>query len=193
MEVSNSVRTGRCGREESGTTYGALLGNKVVDYVVEELCDGVQSRGADCSTGIADTAERKSPVEQVVSPRSKATTSNPKDLFGEKKVSFTKTPGVAIAHCSHALMDGAEKYGPYNWRDKAVVAHIYVDAAMRHFEAWFEGQEVAEDSGVHHLGHAMACCAILLDAQETGNLVDDRPICGDPDLFDRVSKRLAKK
>jgi hypothetical protein len=31
---------------------------------------------------------------------------------------------------------------------------------------------------VHHLGHAMACCAILLDARETGNLADNRPTPG---------------
>jgi len=73
-------------------------------------------------------------------------------------------------------MNGADKYGPYNWRGNAVIASIYVDAAMRHLMQWFEGEEEAGDSLVHHLGHAIACCAILLDAQTTGNLIDDRPI-----------------
>lgn len=100
---------------------------------------------------------------------------NPKDLVGNKKVSISKLPPIAILHGAHAMMDGASKYGPYNWRDNAVVSHIYVDAALRHLLAWWERQEVAEDSGVHHLGHALACCAILLDAQATGNLIDDRP------------------
>lgn len=100
---------------------------------------------------------------------------NPKDLLGVQKVSLTKLPAVAVYHGAHAMMDGARKYGPFNWRDNAVIAHIYVDAALRHLTAWFEGEEVASDSGVHHLGHALACCAILLDAQETGNLKDDRP------------------
>lgn len=106
---------------------------------------------------------------------SKAETSNPKDLYGAEKVSITKLPPVAILHAAHAMMNGASKYGPYNWRDKKVVAGIYIDAAMRHLLSWFEGEELAEDSGVHHLGHAMACAAILLDALATGNLVDDRP------------------
>lgn len=121
---------------------------------------------------------------------SKADSTNPKDLLGVKKVSITKLPSVAVAHAAHAMMNGAEKYGPYNWRSKKVIAGIYVDAAMRHIWDWFEGQETATDSGVHHLGHAIACCAILLDAQETGNLVDDRPICNDPDLFDRVMGKI---
>lgn len=105
---------------------------------------------------------------------------NPKDALGMKKVSFTKFPPAALAHGAHAMMNGASKYGPYNWRENAVVASIYIDACMRHLNAWFDGEETASDSGVHHLGHAMACLAIILDAQETGNLVDDRPAenCG---------------
>lgn len=100
---------------------------------------------------------------------------NPKDLIGSKKLDMTSLPAVAIAHGNHAMMDGAGKYGPYNWRDNPVQAKVYVDAAIRHLLAWFEGEEEAKDSGVHHLGHVIGCMAILLDAQATGNLVDNRP------------------
>ena len=72
------------------------------------------------------------------------------------------------------MMDGARKYGPYNWRDNAVLARVYIAAAKRHLAYWAAGEETAKDSGVHHLGHAIACLAILLDAQATGNLGDDR-------------------
>jgi hypothetical protein len=106
---------------------------------------------------------------------SKALSANPKDLFGSKKVSLSKLPAVAVAHAAHAMMDGAQKYGAYNWRTKAVIASIYVDACKRHVDNWFEGQQRATDSEVHHLGHAIACLAILLDAEATGNLIDDRP------------------
>jgi len=111
----------------------------------------------------------------TIVPRSKADTTNPKDLVGNTKVSLSKLPVIAVAHGAMAMMDGADKYGPFNWRDKAVVASIYVDAAKRHLDCWFEGQEQATDSKVHHLGHAIACCAILLDAQSKNKLVDDRP------------------
>lgn len=100
---------------------------------------------------------------------------NPKDLIGKTKVSLSKVPTSAIIHEARAMMDGAAKYGPYNWRDKRVLASIYVDACLRHLTAWFDGEECAEDSGVHHLGHARACLGILIDAMETGNLKDDRP------------------
>jgi len=128
---------------------------------------------------------------------SRATTTNPKDLLGNKKISITKLPMVGIIHGAHAMMDGADKYGPYNWRAKDVIASIYVDAAMRHFAAWFEREETAEDSGVHHLGHAIACAAILLDALENGNLIDDRPTSNHEevvkDLFARLTKVIETK
>jgi hypothetical protein len=44
--------------------------------------------------------------------------------------------------------------------------------------AWLDGEDNAEDSGQHHLGHALACIAIILDAEATGNLADDRPTPG---------------
>lgn len=125
-------------------------------------------------------------------PESKATGTNPKDIFGKQKLSFTKFPFVALMHGALAMMNGAHKYGAYNWRDKEVVASIYVDAAMRHLAAWFECQETADDSGVHHLGHALACIAILLDAQEHGKLVDDRPGQVDHQVIPALMERLAK-
>lgn len=117
---------------------------------------------------------------------SKATTTNPKDLLGEKKAPLGQVCPVADAHESCAMLDGDLKYGFRNWREKNVVARIYIDAALRHIQAWAEGEEVAEDSGVHHLGHARACLGILLDAQENGNLIDNRA----RGVFGKVVKRL---
>lgn len=146
---------------------------------------------------IDDLLENMKPVDLNQTVGGPKPSVNPKDRFGSVKVSISKLPMVAIVHGAHAMMDGAAKYGPYNWRDNPVIANIYVDAAMRHLSAWFEGQELAKDSGVHHLGHAIACCAILLDAQMTGNLVDNRPINGDPDklanLLDELSAKLKAK
>jgi hypothetical protein len=119
--------------------------------------------------GLQDEFARKSPT-------SKATTANPKDLIGATKVSLSKVPAVAIAHEAHAMMDGARKYDPYNWRAKAVQASIYIDAALRHIHDWNEGEECAPDSTAHHLGHARACLGIILDCQENKCLIDDRPV-----------------
>jgi len=134
------------------------------------------------------------PQNTVVAPQSKALGNNPKDLLGVKKPSISKIPPIALLHESLAMMDGGGKYGPFNWRANKVVASIYVDAMFRHLLAWYEGEETAEDSGCHHLGHLRACAAILLDAQETGNLIDDRPVNETSrGVFARVMAKIASK
>lgn len=103
---------------------------------------------------------------------------NPKTAIGILKPSLSKAPSAAMLFMALAFMDGAEKYGPYNWRSNKVTASIYIDACKRHLDAWFDGEENADDSGFPHLGHALACIGILVDAQVNGCLHDDRPPAG---------------
>lgn len=103
-----------------------------------------------------------------------AASTNPKDLQGAKKCDVSLLPAIATYHAAHAMVDGATKYGPYNWREKNVLARVYIAGIKRHVERWEAGEELATDSGVHNLGGVMACAALLLDAQTTGNLVDNR-------------------
>lgn len=104
---------------------------------------------------------------------------NPKTQFGVKKVPLHLVPPSAIAAMSMAFSDGASKYGPYNWRDNAISSSVYYAALQRHIMAWWDGEEIAEDSGVSHLGHAMACIALIVDSESIGKLNDDRPTKGD--------------
>lgn len=104
--------------------------------------------------------------------------SNPKDLLGVKKVPLHLIPSASKIYQALAMEDGANKYGPFNWRENKVIASIYVSACMRHLEQWFDGEEYASDSKKPHLGHAIACLGIIIDALETGNLIDDRPVKG---------------
>jgi hypothetical protein len=119
---------------------------------------------------------------------------NPKDLVGATKIDLSLFPSAGILHGAHALVDGAVKYGPYNWRFYDVQAMTYIAAAQRHLAAFLDGENIAQDSGVHHLGHAMACCAILLDASEGGHLIDNRPPAGaTPKLAARLNKIIKNK
>jgi hypothetical protein len=103
---------------------------------------------------------------------------NPKDLVGQKKPRLYLVPPSSILYQALGMQDGSSKYGPYNWRQKKVQAMIYVDAALRHIQAWIDREELAEDSQVHHLGHALATIGIIVDAMTSGNLIDDRPPAG---------------
>lgn len=99
---------------------------------------------------------------------------NPKDVIGSDKLPLHLWPSTATALGCLGLLDGALKYGRSNFRAVGVKASIYYDAANRHLNAWFEGEEVDPDSGLPHLAHALACLAILAEAQAKGNLNDDR-------------------
>lgn len=104
---------------------------------------------------------------------------NPKDRLGVQKVPLHLVPASSIIYQALAMEDGANKYGPYNWRSNKVIASIYISACARHLAAWYDSsEEFAGDSKVPHLGHALACIGIIVDAFETGNLLDDRPIPG---------------
>lgn len=103
---------------------------------------------------------------------------NPKTRIGLTKPSMKAVPPVAMLELGAAMADGCVKYGLMNYREKTVSASVYYDAMMRHLFAWWDGENNASDSGVHHLGHVMACAAILMDADTVDKLNDDRPLPG---------------
>lgn len=114
-------------------------------------------------------------IQEILSGGNAAEDINPKTLIGATKVPLHLVPPAAIHHMALAFEDGAKKYGPYNWREKAVPMMTYIGAALRHLHALLDGQDMAADSKRHHAAHAADCCAIILDALEIGKLVDDRP------------------
>lgn len=103
---------------------------------------------------------------------------NPKDCIGIRKPPLHLIPPAAEIAEAVVMGLGAAKYGAYNWRTAKVKATIYVAAAKRHIAQWLDGADDDPESGVSHLAHARACLGILLDAEATGNLIDDRPPSG---------------
>jgi hypothetical protein len=73
-----------------------------------------------------------------------------------------------------ALSVGAVRYGPWNWRGEEVKLTVYLAAMRRHIDAIIDGEDIDPESGCPHLGHVMASCGIVLDAEACGMLVDDR-------------------
>jgi len=103
---------------------------------------------------------------------------NPKDSIGSSKIPMHLWPEAATVLGSLALLDGALKYGRSNFRASPVRASVYYDAAKRHLNAWFEGRSCDPDSGLPDLAHALACLAILVDAEAACTLIDDRMVSG---------------
>ena len=150
------------------------------------------------STQPADLVQGPLPVTLEHGPETKATTVNPKDLVGSDKLPLHLWPETATAVGCLGFLDGAGKYGRANWREFGVSASVYVAACKRHLNAWFEGEDCAPDSGVPHLSHALACLAIIVDAEAAGKLIDDRNFegAGYLSLLERLTphvKRLREK
>jgi mutator protein MutT len=112
---------------------------------------------------------------------------NPKDSVAGNKLPLHLWPPTATALGCVAMFEGMAKYGRNNWRPAGALASVYVGAGLRHLLAWYEGEDNAPDSGLPHLGHALACLAILVDAQANGNLVDDRQY---PGGYAKLAKEL---
>lgn len=72
------------------------------------------------------------------------------------------------------LKGGADKYGIRNWTIDKILARTYIAAIRRHLKEWAEGVDVDKDSGQSPLNHIRACCAIVIDAEKHGTLIDDR-------------------
>ena len=100
---------------------------------------------------------------------------NPKDGLGDKKVPLWLCSPIAKAAWSAAQFVGMTKFGAWNWRVTGVRASVYLSAMQRHMDRYLSGEEIDPVDKTPHLGHIMACCAIILDAKAAGNLTDDRP------------------
>src|SRR6187402_3017055 len=75
---------------------------------------------------------------------------NPKDQMGRAKAPLHLWPASATLLGAMGLYEGYLKYGRANWRASDVAASVYVAAAKRHLEDWFEMGDLI------HLGNALA-------------------------------------
>ena len=66
---------------------------------------------------------------------------NPKDAIGSGKLPLHLWPTTATALGCISMLNGMLKYGRSNFRAVGIRASIYYDAAMRHLNAWFEGED----------------------------------------------------
>jgi hypothetical protein len=109
--------------------------------------------------------------------------SNPKDIVGSTKLSLSIVPDTLQICAAMAFLEGALKYGRFNWRVVGVRATIYLDALKRHIAKWENGQDRDKLTTVHHLDNAIACLGIIRDAMIYGKLEDDRAPCPNPDAM----------
>jgi len=104
------------------------------------------------------------------------TPNDPKGAAGALKTPLSLIPPYAMEQTAWVHKLGSDKYGPFNWRKTGVCASTYVNAIMRHLNAWRDGENLDPESGISHLAHVACSCNILMDADYCGTLQDDRNV-----------------
>lgn len=99
---------------------------------------------------------------------------DPKGAVGATKTPLGLVPPHAMEQTAWVHKLGADKYGPWNWRETGVCASTYVNAILRHLNAWRDGEDLDPESGISHLAHIACSANILMDARYCGKLQDDR-------------------
>lgn len=103
---------------------------------------------------------------------------NPKRQYGMSSIPLNLWSPLASSYGAVGLYNGSLKYGQGNYKATPVEASIYIAAAMRHLNAWAEGEEYDQADGVPNLGGVLANIAILIDSRAAGTLIDDRQLPG---------------
>ena len=103
------------------------------------------------------------------------TSSNPKDVAASHKCPLWLLPPIGQTLEAEALLSGANKYGPYNWRKDEILVSTYISAIWRHLLQYLSGEDNDRESGKPHLAHIKATCSIILDSKLHGKLIDNRP------------------
>lgn len=148
--------------------------------------------GAHLSETPVITSHRNQGVRDPRDEKADTKETNPKDDIGVTKLPMHLVPGSAKAYMTMAFLEGALKYGKYNWRPSGVRCSIYLDALERHLEKFKNGEWNDKKTKVPHLASIMACCAIILDSDLMGNLNDDRPPAGPvAELIDSLADHVA--
>ena len=84
---------------------------------------------------------------------------------------------LIAAHSLHEIIQvytmGAEKYDDNNWRKGMKWGRVF-GAGMRHMWAFWRGEDIDPESGLHHLAHAAWACITLLEYTKTRPGFDDR-------------------
>jgi hypothetical protein len=87
------------------------------------------------------------------------------------KPRFSLIPPKVIREVAAVFTYGAAKYGDHNWRD-GMKWNRQMDGALRHINAFSDGEDKDPESGYSHIAHAIACLMMLGDYQHGAPVYD---------------------
>jgi hypothetical protein len=93
---------------------------------------------------------------------------------GKKTARFDLIPVSALWQIAEHYGRGAEKYEDRNW-ERGYSWSLSYAALCRHLFAWWNGEDIDEETGSHHLAAVAFHALALLTFAETHPEKDDRP------------------
>ena len=90
------------------------------------------------------------------------------------KADLSLIPLSTLEEEARVWMYGTKKYKAFNWM-KGMPWSVPLACALRHIAAWQEGEDLDQESGHHHLAHAMCNLRMLMLYSKAYKEGDDRP------------------
>ena len=81
---------------------------------------------------------------------------------------YSLLPTGTVNSVVDVLEFGSKKYADNNWQKVPDARVRYYDAAMRHLDAWFNGELKDSETSLPHLAHAICCLMFLMWFDGTG-------------------------
>lgn len=118
---------------------------------------------------------RKAARRRQDAPKDPYSLPNPKDAIAGLKVPLDLVPDSIEVLASLASLEGALKYGKFNYRARPVRMSVYLAALKRHCIRMNNGEWCDRKTKVPHISNILKCAIIIGDAWLNGTLIDDRP------------------
>lgn len=90
---------------------------------------------------------------------------------GKPLLALCPTEGIRLM--GQAMTYGAKKYGAHNYLG-GITSIRLLSACLRHVTAYIAGEDNDGESGISHIGHALACLAMLAEMNKRKPELDDR-------------------
>lgn len=93
---------------------------------------------------------------------------------GKKLEEYSLIPVGPLAEVARVYGLGAKKYANRNW-EKSYPWSLSFSAMQRHIQKFWSGESYDEESGQHHLAHAVFHCLAMMEWETQHPETDDRP------------------
>lgn len=95
--------------------------------------------------------------------------------YDQGKTEFHLIPRDGLSELAKVYMFGAKKYAPYNWERGMAWSRVY-NSMLRHVYAYWDGETIDAETGLHHMAHAAWNAITLLVYSIRGVGEDDRKV-----------------